>query len=91
MVLKVDEKKKLEAVKGAGVPQLFMPAGNDHENVKPGGLGEQILGKDQLTIIEFPDMKHGWTTRGDLSDANVERDARKALAEAAKFFEKYVK
>ena len=44
-ILKLDEKAKLEAVKAAGVPQLFMPAGNDHENVKAGGLGENVLGK----------------------------------------------
>ncbi len=26
---------------------------------------------DLLSIVEFKDMKHGWTTRGDLSDAKV--------------------
>ena len=45
--------------------QMFMPADNDGPNVSPGGLGKKILG-DGLEIIEFPDMAHGWTVRGDL-------------------------
>jgi len=69
--------------------QLFMPAGNDHANVKPGGLGEQILG-NKLEIIEFPEMTHGWTTRGDVSKAAVNRDVKKAIADAIDFFKKHV-
>ena len=42
-----------------------MPAGNDDPNVKMGGLGKKVLG-DWLEILEFPDMVHGWTVRGDL-------------------------
>ena len=45
--------------------QMFMPAGNDDPNVKMGGLGKKVLG-DGLEILEFPDMVHGWTVRGDL-------------------------
>ena len=45
--------------------QMFMPAGNDDPNVKVGGLGKKVLG-DGLEILEFPDMVHGWTVRGDL-------------------------
>ncbi len=44
---------------------MFMPAGNDDPNVKMGGLGKKVLG-DVLEILEFPDMVHGWTVRGDL-------------------------
>jgi hypothetical protein len=44
---------------------MFMPAGSDEANVKAGGLGKEILG-DGVEIIEFPDMQHGWTVRGDL-------------------------
>ncbi len=83
--------KILEAVKAKGVPQLYLPAGDDSPDVYPGGIGEkvakpiaklrfafinlfslntQVLG-DLLSIVEFKDMKHGWTTRGDLSDAKV--------------------
>lgn len=79
-----------DLLKGSlGTPQLFMPAGNDAPEVKPGGLGSQTLG-DKLTIIEFPDMVHGWTTRGDMNRPEVKRDVEKALKEAIAFFKKYV-
>jgi len=69
--------------------QLFMPAGNDHPNVKPKGLGSKILG-DKLVIMEFPEMVHGWTTKGDVSDEKVKRDVKKAIDEAITFFKKHV-
>ena len=68
----------------------FDPLANDNINTKPGGLGEQILG-DKLTILEFPDMAHGFTTRGDLSNPEVKRDVEKAMEAAVKFFDKHVK
>ena len=57
--------------------------------MKKGGLAEQVLG-DLGEVIEFPDMTHGWTTRGDLSDPKVERDVKKAMEEATKFFQKHL-
>lgn len=69
--------------------QLFMPAGNDHPNAKPSGLAAEVLG-DKLEIMEFPDMVHGWTTRGDVSDDKIKRDVKKAINEAIIFFQKHV-
>ena len=46
---------------------------------------------DALEIVTFPDMKHGWTTRGDMSDPKVDRDVKKALNLALGFFTKYMK
>ena len=57
--------------------------------MKPGGVGEKVLG-DKLTIVEFPDMVHGWTTRGDMKDEKVNRDVKKAIQLALDFFKKYV-
>ena len=28
---------------------------------------------DKLKVVECLDMKHGWTTRGDISDPNIKR------------------
>lgn len=70
-------------------PQLFMPAGNDAAETKPEGLGQQVLG-NKLTIIEFNDMMHGWTTKGDMSDAKVNRDVHKALKDAVEFITKHI-
>ena len=38
---------------------------SDDDSTKKGGLGEKVLG-DNLKILEFLEMKHGWTTRGGL-------------------------
>jgi hypothetical protein len=84
-MLKEDEGEILKAVK---CPQLFMPTTGDHENTKPNGLGKKILG-DSLEIVEFPDMQHGWTVRGDLSDPIVDRDVKKAFNLALAFLGKY--
>lgn len=82
-----DERVILEGLKGT--PQLFAPAGNDHENVKPGGLAQKYLG-DDLTIIEFPEMKHGWTIRGDLKEPGVEAATMKAMKDGLEFFKKHL-
>lgn len=63
-----DQEEVLAAA--AGAPQLFMPAKEDPEDVKPGGVGERVL-KDGLSIVPFPEMNHGWTVRGDIKDQKV--------------------
>jgi len=80
--LGVDEKSILEQVR---CPQLFMPAGNDTEQVKAGGLASQVLG-GKLQIIEFPDMAHGFLTRGDMGKEEVARDVKDASQNIIKFF-----
>ena len=63
------------------MPQLFLPAGNDPPETKEGGLARGVLGEGDaaLKIVEFPDMMHGWTVRGDMSVKEVDRDIRAAL------------
>lgn len=64
-------------------PAYLFPAGNDPSNVKPHGEVIKILqdkfGSDKCGSHEFPDMVHGWTTRGDTSDPKVKRDVKKAM------------
>jgi len=74
-----------EIVKEIASPQLMMPSRTDSPNVKPDGLTEIILG-EKLEIIEFPEMNHGWTTRGKLEDKKVDRDVKKAVNSAIQFF-----
>lgn len=81
-----NEEQILKEIKS---PQMFMPADNDDPNVMTGGLGKKILG-DGLEIIEFPEMAHGWTVRGDLSKPEVERDVKKAFNFVLAFFGKYL-
>jgi hypothetical protein len=50
----------------------------------------QVLG-DKANFVEFKDMNHGWTTRGDIGKPEVEAAVRRAMAEAANFFENHLK
>ena len=60
---------------------MFLPAGNDPPETKEGGLARRIFGEgdSSLKIVEFPDMVHGWTVRGDMSVPEVDRDIKAAL------------
>jgi len=71
-------------------PLFYCVSGNDPDNIKPGGEVAQIISssrhnvddklkRQQPKCIEFPDMIHGWVSRGDTSKENVKRDAEKAL------------
>jgi len=41
-------------------------------------------------VVEFPDMKHGWSIRSDLSLPEVERDVKKTYNLVLTFFGKYL-
>lgn len=77
-------------------PMFLMPAGNDPDNVKPGGdlinmLAQQQAahGEEQRAIsLEFPRMLHGWMTRGDdWGDPAIAEDRAKGMEAAVEFIE----
>ena len=68
---------------------MFLPSQSDPASVKPNGLGKQVL-CNGFEIIEFPDMRHGWTVRGDLAAPAIERDVKKAFNLVLAFFGKYL-
>jgi len=74
------------------VPMMLMPAQGDPAFVKAGGSVEKILKENKLDveIREFPDMKHGWTIRGDTADPTIARDVEKAVEYAKGFFLKHM-
>ena len=72
-ILEENEEEILKEVKS---PQMFLPARSDKESVKMNGLGKKILG-DGVEIIEFPDMSHGWTTRGDFQIPKLSEMSKK--------------
>jgi len=39
---------------------------------------------------DFPDMSHGFVSRGDISDPKVARDVRAAVDLAVSFFKKHL-
>ena len=78
----------LEAlVKAVQSPVLILPAGTDPDNVKEGGDVEQwleVVGQ-KVEVFEFPDMRHGWVPRGDVSIPEVERDVKLAMEKTVEF------
>jgi len=74
-------------------PQLVYPAGGDPAMYKPGGEVYEVLQKkfgDKFEYKEYPEMNHGWVTRGDVSKSEVARDVKLAMEGVMKFFEKYL-
>mmetsp|Transcript_7122 Transcript_7122/g.10209 ORF Transcript_7122/g.10209 Transcript_7122/m.10209 type:complete len:271 (+) Transcript_7122:128-940(+) len=68
------------------MPFLLLPAGDDMENLKPGGNLAALVEEKGGGSILFDEMKHGWVTRGDLNMPHVKRDYMKALHLILKFF-----
>merc|ERR1719343_1205835 len=66
-----DEQAMMEKV---SCPVLLMPAGDDPDTLKEGGAIATDVVKKGGKSITFPDMAHGWSCRGDLTDAKVKRD-----------------
>ncbi|TDH71024.1 uncharacterized protein CCR75_002401 [Bremia lactucae] len=74
------------------VPQLLMPAGDDPEELKPGGSVYNILkAREDIgsnsDVVLFADQKHGWVHRGDMNDAATKTSVMKAWHTAVKFIQ----
>lgn len=68
-------------------PTKFLWAGNDSEIYTKDGTGKTALEKSGGGVVEFPEMLHGWVSRGDVSDERVKRDVEKAINEITSFFD----
>ena len=74
---------------------MLLQAGNDPENTKPGGAVHQALQQhlgfgSKCVVEEFPDMKHGWLPRGDLSQPAVSRDVAAAMKKVLAFLHQHL-
>jgi len=71
-------------------PHLMLSAENEKDFLKEGGAVIQALEKlpcgKYSKVKDFPEMKHGWVNRGDLSDPTVARDIKLALQMAQDYF-----
>lgn len=79
-----DEVKMLESVK---MPTKFLWAGNDSDIFKQGGAGKAALEKTGGGVEEYPDMLHGWVSRGDMADDKVKAAVEKSIDSILSFFE----
>ena len=70
-----------EVVGAVNCPQLLLPTQGDPDAVQPGGSNEAIITAKGLlcSVVAFPEMQHGFLSRGDLSDPIVARDVGIAL------------
>jgi dienelactone hydrolase len=72
-------------------PQLIMTSATDAPEDRKGGEHIKILEENAgVELVEFPDMQHGWTVRGDMSDPAVKRDVLKAIKETLEFLKKHL-
>lgn len=72
------------------IPILQMPAGGDKPQVKEGGACANLIAAKGGKTIEFPDMQHGWSCRGDLSDKTVARDVELAMRNMVDFLKEHL-
>ena len=75
-------------------PVMQDTAGGDKDTYKEGGdffkaLQAHPFGEHCVTR-DFPDMAHGWTTRGDLSDPKIAAGVAKALGGGIEFLKKHL-
>jgi len=84
-------------------PILLCVAGNDLDNLKPsqGGALANIIAKSKTKdtgdndkaaprCVEFPEMMHGWVSRGDTSIEKVKEDAEAALNLSVDFLRRWM-
>lgn len=100
-VLKGNQDDERDVLEHARCPQLFISGGNDLDAVKAGGLADEILNATvnpndislssrQAEFIEYPDMLHGWVTRGSLTDPAILRDHDDALAHTKSYLARFL-
>ena len=80
-----DESAMIDSIR---IPILFLTAGDDDDRLKPGGVYARAVEREGGRCVNFPEMRHGWTTRGDLGVPGVRRDAELALTLAVDFLGK---
>lgn len=72
-----DQEELLRKVK---VPQLVLASKDEPEDWKPGGRAEEVFNQNSAGVFkDFGSMSHGFVTRGDLKDSNVQLEVSRAL------------
>ena len=71
------------------VPQLICAAGPDDKTTKPKEIIHQCLEQQNVPceVVEYADMVHGWMSRGDRTNADVQRDVKDAFRRTIRFLD----
>eukprot|EP00615_Pteridomonas_danica_P004793 CAMPEP_0114348878 /NCGR_PEP_ID=MMETSP0101-20121206/15076_1 /TAXON_ID=38822 ORGANISM="Pteridomonas danica, Strain PT" /NCGR_SAMPLE_ID=MMETSP0101 /ASSEMBLY_ACC=CAM_ASM_000211 /LENGTH=243 /DNA_ID=CAMNT_0001487099 /DNA_START=16 /DNA_END=747 /DNA_ORIENTATION=- len=72
------------------LPCLFLNAGDDPDTLKEGGDIAKIIQSKGGSVDTYPDMNHGFVSRGDLSDEAVKRDVESALTKSIAFLKENI-
>jgi dienelactone hydrolase len=72
-------------------PTLFLWAGNDSKIFVDDGEGKKALEATGGGVEEFPDMLHGWVSRGDVGDVTVKRDVERAMSLTLSFLDSHAR
>lgn len=75
----------VKVMKGILCPLLLLLAKNDSDYLRPSRPAVEEIVKRGGKSILFRDMVHGWTTRDDMKEKNVEQDVNKAMRETLDF------
>lgn len=70
-------------------PTSFLWAGNDHPSYSGEGANRQAVEATGGTVYEFPDMLHGWVSRGDVAQDAVKEGVEKALTIMKEFYDSH--
>lgn len=70
-----------------------MPAGNDPPTYLPEGEIYEIVKANSPASqsVPFPEMNHGWSSRGDMAKEAVRRDVQKAMDLTIEYFTAHLK
>ncbi|VEU33581.1 unnamed protein product [Pseudo-nitzschia multistriata] len=83
-----DEEAMMNALKQ---PTLALWAKNDAKNYLGEGYCAKAIANSGGEVKEFPEMLHGWVSRGDVADPAVKAGVETAIEGAKAFFEKHMK
>lgn len=71
-------------------PTAFLKAGNDSDIYTKEGTGKASIEKSGGRMYEFPDMLHGWVSRGDVADEAVKAGVTTAMKNITDFFAEHM-
>ena len=90
----LEEADKVEMAENLTCPQFMAVAGNDPDYLRSGGeVFEKLENKfkGDFEMWDFPEMKHGFVSRGDVAVCSVRRDVKGAMLKAVKYMKKMFK
>ena len=71
-------------------PVLVMPAGNDPDYLLPDSAEFKAMPNPASKSIPFPDMVHGFSTRGDMTDPQMKRDVEACMQASLAFIKEHL-